>query len=133
MRRSPRLRMAIGAMLVVATTALTGCTHNHYYTGAGQCPPTLVGGGGVVAEPSSSYGAICDVPPGSTVVTTRPPSAAGTVQVPIVSSVDRPKLVTSEPTGVPYNRSSSRFGWRRTDPENIANVKIDGAYDETIK
>lgn len=130
MSRKPRLRIAIAATLVAVVCPASGCTHNHYYTGAGPCAPTLVGGT-LVAEPSASYGAICDVPGESSGVSTKTTNGSGVVQVPASSSAARPKVVVSEPTG--STRSTSKFGWRKSDPENIANVKVDGAYDETIK
>ena len=133
MRRNLRFRMAIGVLLVTAWSSSIGCTHNYYYTGAGPgpCSPTVVGGP-VVAEPSTSYGAICETPAGSTVITTRPSTSGGTIQVPVVNSSARPKVVVSEPAGYGTTRNGNKFGWRRSDPENIANVKVEGAYDETI-
>ncbi len=131
MRRDPRLRNAIGTLLVAAWSSAIGCTHNYYYTGTGPCSPT-VSGTPVVAEPSSTYGAICDPPNGSSIVTTRPSTGSGTVQVPVVNSTARPKVVVSEPAGPGTSRNGTKFGWRRSDPENIANVKVEGAYDDTI-
>ena len=132
MSRKPRLRLAIAATLVAVVCPATGCTHNYYYSGAGPCAPMAVGGTAVLAEPSARYGAICDVPGEPSTVVTRTTNGSGVVEVPLSSSSARPKVVTSEPMGS-NGRYSSRLGWRKSDPENIANLKVEGAYDETVK
>jgi hypothetical protein len=104
-------------------TTSSGCIHNHYYTPAAGCPPTVTSSAGVV-----DYGALCEVPNqvvnGGTVVSGKPLVAS-----PVLGGARPPRVVVSQPGG-------SRLGsWRNADPEGgLATTRVEGAIDDpTLK
>ncbi|MFO0907219.1 MAG: hypothetical protein U0794_02450 [Isosphaeraceae bacterium] len=118
MRHVSRLqarRILAACVGLVASCALTGCTHNHYYS-YNPCAPgtTTVIPSGVAAGP------VCEVPSagGSTVVGGRPSSDPV-----IVGSGRPPKYVVSQP-------GKGSLSWRSADPDgSMMTTKVDGAVD----
>lgn len=112
MRRARFPRMV--ALIILAGGA--GCTHNYYY---GTTVP-------LCTEPETvRVGSVCDVPgqvvggrvlPGRTVITQVAPPRSS-------------RVVISEPRGGPP-AGGSRLGWRRSDPESLATISVEGSLDD---
>lgn len=133
MCRAPDLRRALW-IVVMAWSGASGCIHNHYYgTALPGCTP-----GQTVA---TQIGAVCDVPSGQVVVSgpTSPrtiSSAVATQPLPQGTSIlanPGSRVVISQPSyGLPsIGQSSSRFRWRKPDPESLPIMKVEGAFDDS--
>lgn len=109
---------AIAASAVLAgLTGATGCTHYHIYgnPAPSACDPApLAAGQPVLVRPQ---GSVCEIP-GST----------GTVA--IGGASDGTQILVSQPQGArTMSGGSSRYAWRRPDPESMATTRIEGGID----
>ncbi len=92
------------ALLLAGWFGSAGCIQNYY-------PVPVTGPGGTV-----QYGSVCEVPPaGGTVVVQGPPRTT-------VVGGQPPRVVVSEP--------SSRFSWRKSDPDSLATTRVEGNIEE---
>lgn len=102
-----------------------GC-HQHYYyygtpAGAAQgCPP-----GTTILPSAVTTGPVCEVPADGTVV------SANSSRSTTVNNGRRSRVVVSTPS----RSSSSRFGWRASDPDAAPTItQVEGAYsDSSVK
>ena len=136
MSRAPNLRRVLW-IIVVGWAGSSGCIHNHYY---GGLPGTMPGCPPVVGQTvTTQVGSVCDVPSGQVVVsggssggvssnvTSQAPARRSTVVTGPSS-----RVVISQPAfGPSTNPGSSRFKWRKPDPEAIPNMKAEGALDDS--
>ncbi|MDG3006850.1 hypothetical protein [Paludisphaera mucosa] len=120
-------RRRLAALLIGGFCCCFGGCHQHhyYYNGASAmspCPP----GTGAVVPSNVTVGPVCEVPDsidGATVVGSR-----STV---IDDGRSKPRVVVSEPQ---RSGSSSRYGWRSTNPEDVPTfTQIEGAVNTTVK
>ncbi len=132
MSRAPNLRLSLW-IIVAGWAGSSGCIHNHYYGTVPGCPPVV---GQTV---TSQVGSVCDVPSGQVIVsggaaggvssnvTSQPPPRRSTVV-----SAPSTRVVISQPAyGPSTNPGSSRFKWRKPDPEALPNMKAEGALDDS--
>ncbi len=122
MRR--RLKRLALVPLALGLAGSMGCTHHHYYYAqpgavgvpAGvvtqPCPPGTTQGVTTIST-APVVGSVCDDPAvkGGTVVTTVPPNG-------------QPVYTYSYPSN-PFKRG---FGWKSAQPQNVATLKVEGAY-----
>lgn len=123
---SPARRLWIAALAGGLCVCGAGCHQHYYYYGppgtVAGCPPAMISPSAVVEGP------ICEVPSavdGGTVVNSR-----STI---IDDGGGRSRVVVSQPSGGARS-SSSRFGWRSYNPEDVpAITRVEGALDSSVK
>jgi len=108
------LPLVLGASAIFTSW---GChQHYHYYT-ASACPP------GTTAPSTVQYGSVCDVPTQVVDGGTALADSSGRSTT-VSGNKSSSRVVVSEP------RDSSRFSWRRSDPEaGLATTTVEGGLD----
>ena len=110
------IRSIAASAVLAGLTGATGCTHYHIYGNAAPsaCDPAPLAAGQPMLL--RSQGSVCEIPstPGSVAVAGIP---GGT------------QILVSQPQGARTMNGSSRFAWRRPDPESMATTRIEGGID----
>lgn len=113
------IRSIAASAVLAGLTGATGCTHYHIYGSPAQgvCDPApLAAGQPVLVRPQ---GSVCEIP-----------SSAGTSTVAIGGASGGTQILVSQPQGArTMSGGSSRFAWRRPDPESMATTRIEGGID----
>lgn len=133
MSRAPNVRRTLW-IIVLGWAGSSGCIHNHYYGSLPGCPPVV---GQTV---TTQVGSVCEVPSNGQVivsggtagaissnVTARSPAKSSSV----VSSPSTRVVISQPAFGTSGNPGSSRFKWRKPDPETLPNMKAEGALDDS--
>ena len=111
-------RVFLSICLVGWAGMQAGCCQ-YYCTPQPGCGPVAAQAGVV------RYGAVCEAPEGGTVISQAP---ARTQSSPI-RDAPRPRVVVSEPSG----RLAGAGGWHRSDPENFATTRLEGAIEDETR
>ena len=137
MSRGPRLRGALW-IAVMGSALQTGCIHNHYYgtsTSIPGCPP-------VGSTVTTQLGSVCDVPtgqvivsnPSSRVISSNVITESRPAPVMIDANTGASRVVISQPAYGPpsIGQATSRFKWRKLDPENLPTMRAEGGFDDSV-